>query len=54
MQQPRNVSLYVRVDEPLHQQLAAEAERSFRTLSAEVAFRLRKSIDETARDKAGE
>jgi predicted HicB family RNase H-like nuclease len=42
----RAVQLYVRLDEPLHQQLVAEAKRQLRSLNREMVYRLRKSFEE--------
>jgi hypothetical protein len=39
------VPVNVRVPIDLHRQLVAEAERSVRTVSSEIVFRLRKSIE---------
>jgi predicted HicB family RNase H-like nuclease len=38
--------LNLRLDEALHQQLAAEAKRSVRSLNGEIIFRLRRSLDQ--------
>jgi predicted HicB family RNase H-like nuclease len=40
------VKLNLRLDESLHQQLAAEAKRQVRSLQGEIIFRLRKSLDQ--------
>jgi len=38
--------LNLRLEERLHQQIAAEARRSVRSVNGEIIFRLRKSLDE--------
>jgi len=40
------VELCLRLDEPTHRQLTAEAKRSVRSLQGEIIFRLRKSLDQ--------
>jgi predicted HicB family RNase H-like nuclease len=37
--------LNLRLDETLHQQLAAEAKRQVRSLNGEIVYRLRRSIE---------
>jgi G3E family GTPase len=39
------VSVSLRFDEALHQQLVAEARRAVRSLNGEIIYRLRKSIE---------
>jgi hypothetical protein len=46
------VPVNVRVPIDLHQQLVAEAERSVRTVSSEIVYRLRKSIEAQQRAAA--
>ena len=46
------VELCLRLDEPTHRQLAAEAKRSVRSLQGEIIFRLRRSLDQQSGDAA--
>ena len=39
-------ALCLRLDEPLHRQLTAEAKRSVRSLKGEIIFRLRRSLEQ--------
>jgi hypothetical protein len=41
----RDVSVNIRMEPALRERLAAEAERSVRSLSSEIVYRLRKSIE---------
>jgi TraY domain len=41
----RDVSVNIRMDPALRDQLVAEADRSVRSLSGEIVFRLRKSVE---------
>jgi predicted HicB family RNase H-like nuclease len=45
--------LNLRLDERLHQQLAAEAKRSVRSVNGEIIFRLRESIERDSEAQAG-
>jgi predicted HicB family RNase H-like nuclease len=45
MNQDETKLLNLRLDEPLHRQLTAEAKRSVRSLNGEIIFRLRQSIE---------
>jgi len=47
MERPdETVKLLLRLDEPMHRQLTAEAKRSVRSLSGEIIWRLRQSLDQ--------
>jgi hypothetical protein len=42
------VELCLRLDEPTHRRLTAEAKRSVRSLQGEIVWRLRQSLSEEA------
>jgi len=46
------IKLNLRLDEPLHRQLTAEAKRSVRSLNGEIIFRLRRSLERQSRKAA--
>jgi len=46
------VPVNVRVPVDLHQRLVAEAERSVRTVSSEIVYRLRRSLEQESDERA--